>query len=64
MNSACPYCFTRLGREEVVYRCTSGRCQPTPDAQATALAGYEVSTTRMYRQALSETVKTLPMALP
>ena len=64
MNSACPYCFTRLGREEVVYRCTSGRCQPAPDPQATALAGYEVVTTRMYRQVLSETVKTLPADLP
>ena len=64
MNSACPYCFTRLGREEVVYRCTSGRCQPAPDPQATALAGYEVATTRMYRQVLSETVKTLPADLP
>lgn len=64
MNSACPYCFTRLGREEVVYRCTSGRCHPAPDPQATALAGYEVATTRMYRQVLSETVKTLPADLP
>ena len=62
MNSACPYCFTRLGHE-VVYRCTSGRCQPAPDPQATALAGYEVATTRMYRQVLSETAKTPPAAL-
>lgn len=64
MKSACPYCFTRLGQDEVVYRCTSGGCSPEPDLVASEMAGWEVPTTNMYRQVRTEQMDFLPTAIP
>ncbi|QQM67735.1 hypothetical protein [Actinomyces weissii] len=64
MKSACPHCFTRLGVDEVVYRCTSDRCSPEPDPEASRLAGHEVKITRYYRWVVSEQMPSLPTMIP
>ncbi|NDR53418.1 hypothetical protein [Actinomyces sp. 565] len=46
--STCPYCYSAIPGGEITVRCT-GQCQPVPDPQGTALAGYETRTTPFYR---------------
>lgn len=63
MSTACPYCFTILTTDELLLRCTGG-CPERSDQQASAYAGYEVSTTPIYRQAISGEVRVLSPNYP
>lgn len=63
MSTACPYCFTILTTDELLLRCT-GECPERPDQQASSYIGYEVSTTPIYRQAISAEVRTLSPSYP
>ncbi len=57
--SACPYCFTELPKDQVVFRCV-GRCSPRTDEQAERYGRRRARITPLVTAGISPETKKLP----
>lgn len=60
MTSSCPACFATLFPESARFRCSSGRCVPVHDPEASVLAGSPVSLYPSYPWAPTEQQREIP----
>lgn len=63
MSAACPACFTRLDPSIARFRCSSGRCSPVPDPEASVLNGGPISLYPSFPWRPSDQQREMPQAL-